>query len=164
MYATSQVIYRTISCSSSLGSILPTNSLHPNCLVSRDLNAILLLFVAKLVLHTLVRAHMKINCTGYEYKKRNCVLRLFCDRATVCMVPLSSLEFSGRRTYLRDRNCIHSISIGSCVLSRDTYQEKCVREESVCEYSPSRPSTGACSSIEYLAQDQRHNDPHELIS
>ena len=54
--------------------------------------------------HSLVSAHMKINCTGYEYKKRNWVLRLFCDRATVCMVPLSSVVFSGSRTYFRDRN------------------------------------------------------------
>jgi len=145
-----------MSCLSSLGSILPTNSLHPNFLVSRSLNVIML--------HTLVRAHMKMNCIGYEYKKRNWVLRLFCDRATVCMVPLSSLEFSGRRTYLRDLSCIHSISIGICVFPRDTYQEKCIREESICEYSPSRPSTRTCSSIEYLAQDQRYNDPHEFIS
>ncbi len=54
--------------------------------------------------YSLVSAHININCTGYEYKKRNWVLRLFCDRATVCMVPLSSLEFSGSRTYLRDRS------------------------------------------------------------
>lgn len=52
----------------------------------------------------LVRPHMKTNCTGYEYRNRNWVLRLFCDRATVCIVPLSSLEFSGRRTYFRDRS------------------------------------------------------------
>jgi hypothetical protein len=51
-----------------------------------------------------VSAHMKPNCTGYEYRKRNCVLRLFCDLATVCMVPLSSLVLSGSRTYFKDRS------------------------------------------------------------
>jgi hypothetical protein len=47
---------------------------------------------------------MNNNCTGYEYTKRKFVLLLFCDRATVCMVPLSSVAFSGRRTYFNDRN------------------------------------------------------------
>ena len=50
--------------------------------------------------------HIKMNCTTYEYKNRNCVRRLFWERATVCMpLPAGVVEEeSGRRTYLRERS------------------------------------------------------------
>lgn len=62
--------------------------------------------IGSLVPHARVSSHMKNSCTGYEYMKRNCVRRFFCERATVCMVPRSSLTFSGSRTYFRDRSCV----------------------------------------------------------
>lgn len=48
---------------------------------------------------------MKKNWTGYEYRKRNCVRLFFCERATVCIAARElSPEFSGKRTYFRDRS------------------------------------------------------------
>ena len=48
-----------------------------------------------------------MNCTTYEYKKRNCVLLFRCERAYVYCIPFrfASGEESGNKTYFRDRNC-----------------------------------------------------------
>lgn len=49
-----------------------------------------------------VKIHMKTNCMMYEYTNKNCVLAVFCDLATVCVIPPPVVpEESGRITYFK---------------------------------------------------------------